>query len=297
VDGCDLLADDHSAARHAAVSTYSSHHVFFCKAVGRKVEVREPRAFHHNGNSGKGRRIMVRNSDPTYANQWQQWAKTRSNTGLLDSMVANELYDHTWAASAYHIRRLLLLRPGSRVLEAGSGWGRLLHAIKTHDPSLIIDAYELTPEFAERSRALLKEFNLDAGVTVKQGDLLTADLPNQIYDGVFSSRVLHYIDDKETVLRKIHASLNPGARAVIILPNSLNPIRWFTYKHAPLYSIRGMAELMHRVGFNDISEGGFGFFPPKPRLSHKSVVVSIDRALAKTPLSKIAALAYVVGTK
>ena len=42
--------------------------------------------------------------------------------------------------------------------------GRVIHALKSHKPALQIDGFELTEEFVDRARRLLRETGLYQGV-------------------------------------------------------------------------------------------------------------------------------------
>jgi len=228
---------------------------------------------------------------------WRQKAAERSASGQLEAMVSSELFDHTWKASAQNIISALRLNGSERVLDAGCGWGRVIHALKSHMPALQIDGFELTDEFVDRARRLLRESELDQGVTITPADLTTAAFSPATYDAFYSTRVLHYIEDKKAVLRRLHGALKPGGRGMIVLPNRRCPYRWLTYRHAPLFPIESVGEIMAEVGFRKLSYGGFGFFPAEPRLPHESFACKLDRALSNSPLGHFAGLAYVVGTK
>jgi SAM-dependent methyltransferase len=228
---------------------------------------------------------------------WHQWAVERARSGCLEQMIDEELFDHTWQTSATQIIDVLALKSGEVVVDAGSGWGRLIHGLKTKIPSLQIRGYELTPEFVERSRRLLKQTRLDDGVTIERADLTRVALPKESADAFYSSRVLHYIDDKPAVIRNLYECLKPGGRGMIIIPNRSCPYRWFTYRHAVLYPISRIGELMREHGFQNLRYGGFGFLPSRPRLSYTSVACHIDQVLSRTPLNALAGLAYVSGTK
>ena len=135
------------------------------------------------------------------------------------------------------------------------------------------------------------------GVTIARADLTTAAFSPATYDAFYSTRVLHYIEDKKAVLRGLHAALKPGGRGMIVLPNRRCPYRRLTYRHAPLFPIESIGEIMADVGFQDLSYGGFGFFSAKRRLPHDSFACRLDRALSNSLLGHFAGLAYVVGTK
>ena len=201
---------------------------------------------------------------------WPQKATERSASGQLEAMVSSELFDHTWKASAQNIISALRLNGSERLLDAGCGWGRVIHALKSHKPALQIDGFELTEEFVDRARRLLRETGLYQGVRIARADLTTAAFSPATYDAFYSTRVLHYIEDKKAVLRALHAALKPGGRGMIVLPNRRCPYRRLTYRHAPLFPIESIGEIMADVGFQDLSYGGFGFFPAKRRLPHES---------------------------
>jgi len=232
-----------------------------------------------------------------HAQQWLIKAKVRAEKGILDEMVSNELFDHTWIASIFQLQKNLRFANGQKILEAGCGWGRLIFGVKYFHKSLLIDGYELTPELVNKAREILSQADLHHGVRIIQGNLLDVEIPREYYDSFYSSRVLHYIDRKEFVVEKLYRSLKKGGRGIIILPNKLCPYRWFTYKHAPLYPITSIGEMMKHAGFTYIYYGGFGFLPAFKRFPHDSVVTVIERYLSSTPLSKFGGLAYVVGQK
>ena len=228
---------------------------------------------------------------------WRYWARERARSGHLERMIDDELYDHTWETSSSQIIRILDLKPGERVVDAGSGWGRIIHALKTKIPTLEIRGYELTQEFVERSRRLLEQTHLNDGVIIERADLTQNALPTDFADAFYSTRVLHYIKDKHAALHNLFTCLKPGGRGVIVIPNRDCPYRRITYRNAPLYPITQIGDLMEEIGFHDLQFGGFGFFPSYPRLSHRSIACRIDRWLSDTSLKRVAGLAYVRGTK
>lgn len=232
------------------------------------------------------------------AEKWVCKTEKRAQDGGLDLKIATHLFDHTWKVSANQIGEKLNLRSGMRIMEAGCGWGRLVHAVKYFHPDIEIDGYELVAELAATARRLLDRENLSASTNIIEGDLLEIEIPKNYYDALYSSRVIHYIQDKQTVVTKLYDCLKPGGKALIILPNSLCPYRWLTYERGLLYPIRGVGRIMREVGFKNLQYGGFGFIPRQiKRFNHQSVICSIDRGLAHTPLGHFAGLAYVAANK
>jgi SAM-dependent methyltransferase len=236
-------------------------------------------------------------SRESYAQHWHPNAKARAEQGILDEMVSNELFDHTWMASIHQLEKQLRFADGQTVLDAGCGWGRLLLGVKYFHPNVSIDGYELTAEFVEKARDLLEQHKLADGVRVVQADLLETELPRDHYDSLYSSRVVHYIQAKELLIRKFHAALKEGGRAMIVIPNRSSPYQRRVYKHAPLYPIRSLGRIMEAAGFGAIRYGGYRFLPSNRHFAYDSVAARIEMALAATPIGRFAGLAYVVGEK
>jgi len=228
---------------------------------------------------------------------WFSSARERAEEGVLDRMVSEELFDHTWRAAVHELERNLRVTAGQRILDAGCGWGRLVFGMTYFHPNVSIDGYELTPEFADKAREILRQNGLDAGVSITEADLLDVDLPSGHYDSFYCSRVLHYIEAKERFVRKLHSSLKEGGRGMIIIPNRNSPRQRLRYKHAPLYPIRSVGAIMEAVGFTGVYYGGYRMLPSSPRFSHDSPAGRLETSLASTPLGRFGGLAYAVGTK
>jgi cyclopropane fatty-acyl-phospholipid synthase-like methyltransferase len=232
----------------------------------------------------------------SYEQHWFTAARARAQDGALDDMVSNELFDHTWIASVHQLRKHLRFADGDTVLDAGCGWGRLLLGVKYFHPNVAIDDYELTPQFADKARELVEHYGLADGVQVVQADLLEAELPHEHYDALYSSRVVHYIEQKHLLIGKFHAALKTGGRAMMVIPNRSCPYQRLAYRHAPLFPIRAVGRIMERQGFKRIRYGGYRVLPPGRHFRHDSPA-RIEIALASTPLGRFGGLAYVVGEK
>jgi ubiquinone/menaquinone biosynthesis C-methylase UbiE len=232
-----------------------------------------------------------------HAEKWLIKARTRAEQGMLDRAVSEELFDHTWMASIYQLQKNLRIADGQKLLDAGCGWGRLIFGIKYFHRSVTIDGYELTAEFANKAREILEHAGLHEGVRIIEGDLLGVTIPEGHYDSFYSSRVLHYIDRKEVVLEKLYACLKQHGIGMVILPNRWCPYRWLTYRHAPLYPITCVGQMMECIGFKNVYYGGYGFIPALKRFAYDSMVAGIERYLSATRFRKFGGLAYVVGQK
>lgn len=107
------------------------------------------------------------------------------------------------------------LRPGSRVLDVGSGPGFVSLALAERvgsqgtvyalDRSADALAY-LERLQAERGVGQIRRFVADAA---------TFDLPGQAVDAALVTMVLHHTDDPAAILANVHRLLVPGGRAMV----------------------------------------------------------------------------------
>jgi SAM-dependent methyltransferase len=107
------------------------------------------------------------------------------------------------------------LPPGSRVLDVGGGTGSWSIALASADPALSATVLEL-PAVARVARERIGGSDVAGRVDVHEADLLADDLPRG-YDAFLLANVVHYFtpDVNRTVLRRIRAAAEPGARILI----------------------------------------------------------------------------------
>jgi ubiquinone/menaquinone biosynthesis C-methylase UbiE len=101
------------------------------------------------------------------------------------------------------------LGPGARVLDAGTGPGRLPLAIAAAEPHLTVDGIDVTPEMIEVARR--NAAGADR-VTFSVADV--ADLPfaDATFDLIVSSLSQHHWADSEAGVRDLRRVLRPGGR-------------------------------------------------------------------------------------
>jgi len=100
------------------------------------------------------------------------------------------------------------LEPGSRILDVGTGPGRLPLAIADAFPSLRVDAIDLSAEMIEYARGVAG----DAPVTFAVGDVARLPFPDDTFDLVVSSLSQHHWDDVEGGIRDLRRVLRPDGR-------------------------------------------------------------------------------------
>lgn len=248
----------------------------------------------------KKKMLNMRDNKRINMKSWDEKVDDLVNSGKINDMIRNDLFNYTWRISTkIAIDNLdLKNKKSGMVLDAGFGWGRIIVGLKYYLPELRVTGVELTEKFVKTAKILLRNLNMDAGVNLKQGNLINCELGEDKYDAFCSARVLHYIEEKEYVLLKLYKSLKNRGKGLIIIPNRYCPYRWFTYKHAPLYSILKVKQIMEKVGFKNVRIGGYGFIPPIVNFSFKSPVCHIEDILDRIPIMNyLGALAYAIGEK
>ncbi|MEV6238325.1 methyltransferase [Lentzea sp. NPDC051838] len=120
--------------------------------------------------------------------------------------------DAATAGACRALPHVAALPQQSRVLDIGGGTGSWSVALADADPSLTATVFEL-PGVAAFATTRLRDHSR---IQVHVGDLLTDDLP-QGHDVFLMANLIHYFtpDTNRTILRKIRAAAEPGARLLI----------------------------------------------------------------------------------
>lgn len=141
--------------------------------------------------------------------------------------------------------------PGVRVLEIGSGKGRMLR----HLCDLGCDArgVEINPWMIEESR------RLHGPLPVERSDGAALRFPDAAFDAVLSFDVFEHIADSDAHLREVRRVLRPGGCYLLQTPNRwtntvFETIRWRSFTawradHCALHTARQLRRRLRRHGF------------------------------------------------
>ncbi len=140
--------------------------------------------------------------------------------------------------------RTLGLLPGSKVLDAGAGYGRVAHTL-TAEFRLAMTGIDLI------ERRLLKgsQLNHDANISpinLVNADYLRLPFPNDAFDGVYTMETLVHATDYKQVLDEFLRILKPGGRIALFeysIPNLDSVPRIPRYIAESVIKKTGMASL------------------------------------------------------
>lgn len=186
-------------------------------------------------NTDKGNEFLVSNS-PTYMGAFflyiNDWSRNLIPT--IDSLVKNgppeqqevnmsngELWSESarssaayqYCGEAQHIARIVAALPEfskmKLMLDLGGGAGFYSMVIVNAHPSMKGVIFE-QPPVAAVTREFIKEYQMDARVSVMEGNYLNSNLGGP-YDLIFASSTLNfYKNNLNELFSKVYCSLNPG---------------------------------------------------------------------------------------
>ena len=136
--------------------------------------------------------------------------------------------------------------PGKKVLEVGSGWGGCARYI-AHASGAHVTAIELQSDYHDVGTSLTARAGLSDRVTHVHADFLEWPVPQDGFDCVVSWLALFHIPNRTEYLRRIVASMKPGATLFVedlyevalpapdeaedfaahLFPNSLEPLQTY----------------------------------------------------------------------
>jgi len=115
-----------------------------------------------------------------------------------------------------HLIHQAQIRPGMRVLDLGCGTGTLTILTKQTHPDAEVVGLDGDPAVLEIARSKAKQTGVN--ITLDQGMAFQLPYPDNSFDRVFSSLVIHHLttDDKQRTMFEIYRVLRPGGELHII---------------------------------------------------------------------------------
>ena len=157
--------------------------------------------------------------------------------------------------------RTVHIPPGTRVLDAGCGMGRLTLQVKRVSPEPEVIGLDADPRILSIARRKAAQRDLD--VKFFEGSIERMPFPDERFDGVFSVLVLHHLPEeiKTKACQEMFRVLRPGGRAIIadfappyglVATAVASVMRWFE-RTADNFAGR-IPPMLRAAGFDPIRE-------------------------------------------
>jgi SAM-dependent methyltransferase len=133
------------------------------------------------------------------------------SAGMYDALVATVL-EGFYARVAGEVAAA---HPGGKLLEVGSGPGRLAVRLVRDTPGMTLTGVDISDAMVERAARRTEGAGLTERVLFEVGDVDALPFADQEFDGVVSTLSLHHWSDPASGLAEIHRVLKPGGEARI----------------------------------------------------------------------------------
>jgi SAM-dependent methyltransferase len=133
------------------------------------------------------------------------------SAGAYDALVASVL-------EGFYARvtgEVAAAYPLGKLLEIGSGPGRLAVRLAREAPGMTLTGVDISDAMVERAARRAAGAGLSERVRFKVGDVAAMPLPDGEFDGVVSTLSLHHWPEPTHGLAEIHRVLKPGGEARI----------------------------------------------------------------------------------
>ena len=133
------------------------------------------------------------------------------SVGAYDALVASVL-------EGFYARvtgEVAAAYPRGKLLEIGSGPGRLAVRLAREAPGMTLTGVDISDAMVERAARRAAGAGLSERVRFKVGDVAAMPLPDGEFDGVVSTLSLHHWPELTHGLAEIHRVLKPGGEARI----------------------------------------------------------------------------------
>jgi SAM-dependent methyltransferase len=164
--------------------------------------------------------VLVLGATVLYRNRLSAYLKQASanvrafdlpTAGMYDALVATVL-EGFYARVAGEVAAA---HPGGKVLEVGSGPGRLAVRLAREVPGMTLTGVDISEAMVERAARRAAGAGLSERVRFEVGDVGALPLPDREFDGVVSTLSLHHWSDPAGGLAEICRVLKPGGEARI----------------------------------------------------------------------------------
>jgi ubiquinone/menaquinone biosynthesis C-methylase UbiE len=248
----------------------------------------------------KGKRRQLHKSKKQVTDHWRRSHEEKlSNYDHLMRQAKYELNNFTWIATVNTFIEQGKLSNEKKVLDVGFGWGRTIVGLKKQLPDIGITGIELAENCLKNANRIFKIHIPDfSNIKLELGDAEALQYEENSFDAVLSTRVFQFLTNPQRSVNQIFSVLRPGGKAVVMVPNKINPYQFLFY-HSQLISSLTLKKWFKNSRFKNIQMGSIIFFPAKLyRFSSDSPWVKFERFLTKIPIiNKFGGIVWIRGEK
>lgn len=250
--------------------------------------------------SKKAEKLQLYKNKKQVSDHWRKRHEEKlKNYEKLKRTAEYELYNFTWIATVNTFIDQGKLSNEKKVLDIGFGWGRTIVGLKEKFPNVDITGIELLESSVKNAHKILKEYLGDySKIKLELGDAEALKYEENSFDAVLSTRVFQYLSNPQKSINHIYHVLVPGGKAVVMVPNKINPYQFLFY-HTQLLSSLSLKKWLKNAKFKNIKTGSIIFFPAKLyRFPSDSPWVKVERLFTRIPIiNKLGGIVWASGEK
>lgn len=219
----------------------------------------------------------------------KRWASYYSQLvdGIGDQKFKQEFkkytHTHSWRNSVRIISEKAQIKNGSRILDAGCGWGRILLGLLERFSNLNVTALDFQKDAIIRGKSLIGAESNSNQINWTIGDLQSLDFEDNVFDCVYSARVFQHLNSPEVAAKELFRVLRPGGKFIVFVQNKWCPLN-LTY-YSRLYSPRQVKDWFIDVPVKDLKVKSMDFFPSSIGSgSFKDISLTVEEIVEKIPL-------------
>lgn len=195
----------------------------------------------------------------TYDSWKQYYSSCEGNLSRFKKDFEKYTYTHTWHNSIRIIIKNTYPMAGEKILEAGSGWGRMVLGLLEKFNHLNITAMDLSNHALSIGKSLIGMENNGNTIDWIEGNVERIPLPDNMFDIVYSARVFQHLKKPTKGASEVVRVLKPGGRFVIFLQNKLCPLN-LTY-YSRLYTPRQVRRWFECLQVRELHVRAMDFYP------------------------------------